>query len=151
MAGLDLNQIADPGRTEVLIAKLEGAENELTKKVLQYWSQNQHLRMKFDIRPAQPGDPYHMRSGMNIWGRVSDTKHNVTTALGTRSRGFIWFFSFLAWYSKIRKENKDLILLLDEPGIISSRESSRRSSSLFRKRAQARSSSYLYYSFAIYG
>ena len=58
-----------------------------------------------------------MTDGMNIWGFVRDTKHMADTPLGTRSRGFVWFFSFLAWYSKIRKENSNLILLLDEPGL----------------------------------
>ena len=117
LAGLDLNQLAAPGRTEALLANLEAAENQLTQKVLNYWSQNRHLRMKFDIRPAQPEDPAGMTNGMNIWGRVHDTKHMVSTALGTRSRGFVWFFSFLAWYSQLRKQNENLILLLDEPGL----------------------------------
>ena len=38
-----------------------------------------------------------MRSGTNIWAEVYDALHMVTTELGTRSRGFVWFFSFLAW------------------------------------------------------
>ena len=117
LAGLNLDQIAAPGRTETLLANLEAAENQLTQKVLSYWSQNLHLRMKFDIRPGQPKDPAGMTNGMNIWGRVHDTKHMVSTALGTRSRGFVWFFSFLAWYSQLRKKNENLILLLDEPGL----------------------------------
>ena len=73
--------------------------------------------MKFDIRPGYPDDPEDMTTGMNILGRVRNMKHGVTTPLGTRSRGFVWFFSFLAWYHKIRKENENLILLLDEPGL----------------------------------
>lgn len=117
LARLDLAQLTDPKRTETLLAKLEAAENQLTDKVLKYWSQNRHLRMKFDIRPAQPGDPAGMTSGTNIWGRVHDTKHMVSTALGTRSRGFVWFFSFLAWYSQLKREGENLILLLDEPGL----------------------------------
>ena len=117
LARLDLNQITDPRRTETLIAKLEAAENQLTQKVLSYWSQNRHLRMKFDIRPAQPEDPEGMTSGMNIWGRLNDTKHMVSTPLGSRSRGFIWFFSFLAWYSQLRSKGENIILLLDEPGL----------------------------------
>ena len=117
LARLDLNQITDPRRTETLIAKLEAAENQLTQKVLAYWSQNRHLRMKFDIRPAQPEDPDGMTSGMNIWGRLNDTKHMVSTPLGSRSRGFIWFFSFLAWYSQLRSQQENIILLLDEPGL----------------------------------
>ena len=117
LAGLSLEQLTTPGRTEALIARLEAAENQLTNKVLRYWSQNRHLRMKFDIRPAQPKDPPGMTDGMNILGRVQDTKHMVSTALGTRSRGFIWFFSFLAWYSQLRKQGENFILLLDEPGL----------------------------------
>ena len=117
LARLSLEQVADPQRTQALFSRLEAAENTLTQRVLTYWSQNRHLRMTFDIRPAQPGDPQGMTSGMNIWGRVRDTKHMVTTGLGTRSRGFVWFFSFLAWYSQLRGEDKNLLLLLDEPGL----------------------------------
>ena len=57
-----------------------------------------------------------MNSGMNILGRVEDSTHGATTPLGRRSRGFVWFFSFLAWYSWLRQEGESLILLLDEPG-----------------------------------
>ena len=117
LAGLNLEQLVKPRRTEALIARLETAESRLTGKVLSYWSQNRHIRMSFDIRPAQPDDPDGMNSGTNIWGRVRDTRRMVTTALGSRSRGFVWFFSFLAWYSKTRKEEENLILLLDEPGL----------------------------------
>ena len=117
LAGLDLDQLRAPGRTEALLSRLESAENQLTKKVLQYWSQNKHLRMKFAIHSGQSEDPEGMRSGMNIWGRVQDTKHMVSTPLGTRSRGFVWFFSFLAWYSQLGRKGENVILLLDEPGL----------------------------------
>ena len=117
LAGLDINQITSIKRTEDLMANLDAAGNSLTQKVLTYWSQNQHLRMKFAIHPAHPEDPEGMTTGINLWGRVEDTRHNVSTSLGTRSRGFVWFFSFLAWYQKLRVESQDLILLLDEPGL----------------------------------
>ena len=117
LAGLKLDQLTDPDKTEDLISSLEAAENRLTERVLTYWSQNRHLRMKFDIRLGRPRDPDGMTSGMNIWGRVHDTRHMVSTALGARSRGFVWFFSFLAWYSQLRKKHKNIIFLLDEPGL----------------------------------
>jgi predicted ATP-dependent endonuclease of OLD family len=41
----------------------------------------------------------------------------VSTPLGTRSRGFVWFFSFLAWFDQQQRKNEPLILLLDEPGL----------------------------------
>ena len=117
LAGLDLDQMLDPGNTQTLVARLEGAGNNLTRQVMDHWSQNRHLRMKFDVRAAQPNDPPGMTSGTNIWGRVEDTRHMVTTSMGSRSRGFVWFFSFLAWYSQLRSKGENLILLLDEPGL----------------------------------
>ena len=117
LAGLRLDQIVGATDTETLIARLEAAGNQLTTQVLKYWSQNRHLRMKFDIREARPQDGPGMTEGTNIWGRIEDTRHLVTTPLRTRSKGFVWFFSFLAWYDKLRKDGGNLILLLDEPGL----------------------------------
>jgi len=102
IARLSLDQLITPGKTEDLVSKLEGASNHLSRQILKYWSQTQHLHVRFDVRPAQPGDPEGMRSGTNLWGRVYDSVHEVSTRLGTRSRGFLWFFSFLAWFSQRR-------------------------------------------------
>lgn len=117
LARLDLDQLLNPQRTEWLVNKLEGASNHLSKKVLKYWSQNKHLLMRFDVRPARPGDPSGMTTGTNIWARIYDSKRMVSTPLGTRSRGFVWFFSFLAWFDQQQRKNEPLILLLDEPGL----------------------------------
>lgn len=119
MAGIDIDTLSDVKRTQELVNKLEGAGNRLSRKVLQYWSQNRHVQMRFDLRPARPEDPEGMRAGSNIWSNIYDSRHMVSTNLGTRSKGFVWFFSFLAWYSRIQKEHKDknVILLLDEPGL----------------------------------
>jgi len=117
LARLDLDKLLASTRTQELKNKLQGASNHLSSQILKYWSQNKHLRMNFDVRPGLPGDPEGMRSGTNIWGEVFDSKHLVSTGLGTRSAGFVWFFSFLAWYSAIKKRNTPLVLLLDEPGL----------------------------------
>lgn len=117
LARLELSELLNPSSTIELKGKLEGASNHLTRQVLKYWSQNRHLRMAFDVRPARPGDPPNMREGTNVWGGVYDTRHQVTTELGSRSRGFVWFFSFLAWYSDVRRSTGSLVLLLDEPGL----------------------------------
>ena len=117
LARLNLDQLLAPQNTQALINKLEGASNHLSGKIFQYWSQNKNLSIRFDIRPAYPGDPEGMREGTNLWGFVYDSAHQVTIRLGTRSRGFIWFFSFLAWFSQQRRTGQPLILLLDEPGL----------------------------------
>ena len=116
-ARLDLDSLLTPGRTRDLKNKLEGAGNHLTKSIVKYWSQNKNLQMRFDVRPAQPEDPQGMQNGTNIWAEVYDTLHMVTTELGTRSRGFVWFFSFLAWYGDVQRDKQNAILLLDEPGM----------------------------------
>ena len=117
LARLQLDELLNPDRTQWLVNKLEGAGNHLSKKVLRYWSQNKNLSMRFDVRPARPNDPEGMRQGTNFWARVYDSKRMVTTTLGSRSRGFVWFFSFLAWFDQQQRVGEPLILLLDEPGL----------------------------------
>jgi predicted ATP-dependent endonuclease of OLD family len=73
--------------------------------------------MKFDVREAKSEDPPDMREGVNIWGKIYDSGHWATTELGSRSRGFIWFFSFVAWYEDVKRSRDNVILLLDEPGL----------------------------------
>ena len=117
LARLNIDQLLEAKDTQALLNKLEGASNHLSQQILKFWSQNKHIHIRFDLRPALDEDPEGMRQGMNLWGYVYDTKHMATTPLGTRSRGFVWFFSFLAWFSQQRKRNIPLILLLDEPGL----------------------------------
>jgi predicted ATP-dependent endonuclease of OLD family len=117
LARLNVRQLVASQNTTELKNRLEGAANHLTQRVVSYWSQNKHIQMKFDVRDAKTGDPEGMRDGINIWGEVYDTVHWAHTPLGSRSRGFVWFFSFLAWYEDIKRQRQNVILLLDEPGL----------------------------------
>ena len=117
LARLDPQALLDTTNTTELKNKLEGAGNHLTNRIVRYWSQNQHIKMRFDVRDAKPGDPEDMREGLNVWGEIYDSVHSATTPLGLRSRGFVWFFSFLAWYEDLKRKKENVILLLDEPGL----------------------------------
>ena len=117
LARLDHRKLVETKNTTELKNKLEGAGNHLTNRIVKYWSQNRHIQMRFDVRDAKPEDPPDMRQGINVWGEVYDTVHWAHTPLGTRSRGFVWFFSFLAWYEDIKRQKQNVILLLDEPGL----------------------------------
>jgi hypothetical protein len=117
LARLKLDELLNAKRTIELTNTLEGAGNYLSRQILKYWSQNSHLQMKFDVREAKPEDPPHMRAGVNIWGKVYDSVHWATTELSARSRGFVWFFSFLAWYEDVKRNGENVILLLDEPAL----------------------------------
>lgn len=117
LARLDVEQLLNPGRTQLLINKLEGAGNAISTQMFKYWSQNPDLQVKFDVRPANPEDPSGGTGGTYIWTSVFDPAHSHSTLLSARSRGFVWFFSFLAWYSELKESGTPLILLLDEPGL----------------------------------
>jgi hypothetical protein len=117
LARLDHRNLIEVKNTIELKNKLEGAGNYLTRRIVKYWSQNQHIQMTFDVRDAKPEDPPGMQQGINVWGEVYDSVHLAHTPLGVRSRGFVWFFSFLAWYEVIKREKQNVILLLDEPGL----------------------------------
>lgn len=117
LARLDLQDLRDVGSTEELKNKLENASNHLTRKIMRYWSQNKHILVRFDVRDGKPEDPEGMRNGVNVWADIYDSVHMASTRFDARSHGFVWFFSFLAWYEHLKLENQDLILLLDEPGL----------------------------------
>ena len=117
LARLDLHELVNIKNTTELKNKLENAGNHLTRRIISYWSQNQHIQIKFDVRNAKSEDPEGMREGTNIWGEINDTVHYAHTPLDSRSRGFVWFFSFLAWYEDIKRRRENVILLLDEPGL----------------------------------
>jgi predicted ATPase len=117
LARLDLEEIVSPRRALERDNRLEGASNHLSNTIMQYWSQNAFLEMRFDIRAGLPNDPEGMKTGTNLWCHVYNSRQKVRTLLGNRSRGFLWFFSFLAWFSQHKQRGIPLILLLDEPAL----------------------------------
>lgn len=111
LSGLQVSDIQSESNFEVFKAQLEATSNAITDEMFEYWSTNQNLEIRFDIEHA----PNNVRY-LNI--RIYNSKHRVTLPLKNRSKGFLWFFSFLVWFSKIQgDQNSKYILLLDEPGL----------------------------------
>ncbi|MEO1618909.1 MAG: AAA family ATPase [Planctomycetota bacterium] len=111
----DLEEI---GEFELMQAELEAASNKLTKEIFNYWTQNRHLKVQFRFEQGLPNDPAPFNSGYVMRTRIENQRYGVTTSFDDRSTGFVWFFSFLVWFSQVRKNyGKNLILLLDEPGL----------------------------------
>jgi len=108
LAGVDINKLVVDNNHEAFISELEATSNSITDQFLEYWSTNNNLEIQFEIQPVG-NDKY-----LNI--RIRNTKHRVTLPLKNRSKGFIWFFSFLVWFSKIER-HENVIILLDEPGL----------------------------------
>ncbi len=111
LSGLQISDIQSESNFEAFKAQLEATSNAITDEMFEYWSTNQNLEIRFEIEHAPNGARY-----LNI--RIYNSKHRVTLPLKNRSKGFLWFFSFLVWFSKIQGDkNSKYILLLDEPGL----------------------------------
>lgn len=111
LSGLNARDLLDESNFEEYKAKLEATSNSITDDMFEYWSTNSSLEIKFDIEHSPSNIRY-----LNI--RVYNQKHRVTLPLRNRSKGFVWFFSFLVWFSKIQGSSSTrYILLLDEPGL----------------------------------
>lgn len=124
MADISLTDFANPDGYEALKAKIEGVSINLTDQIMEFWKQNEDLEVEIDIKP-DPTDQPPFNNGSNLYIRIKNRRHRgVSTPFRHRSRGFIWFFSFLVWFDSVKhqlgnNQNKEpnLILLLDEPGL----------------------------------
>jgi len=125
MADVAVTDFATPGSYEELKAKIEGVSINLTDQVMEFWKQNEDLEVEVDIK-ADATDEAPYNNGSNLYLRIKNRRHRgVSTPFDQRSRGFIWFFSFLVWFDSVQHQldpsgntaGKRLILLLDEPGL----------------------------------
>lgn len=118
MVGTTATDIGNISTSEELLSKLEAVQTRLSKRIFEYWSQNKHLKVRFRFDQASPGDDAPFNSGKVFQTRIENTRHEATIRLDERSTGFIWFFSFLVWFSEVQKQyGENLVVLLDEPGL----------------------------------
>ncbi|HET9177386.1 MAG TPA: AAA family ATPase [Terriglobia bacterium] len=119
LAGTDLRELMSEQGYENSKAKLEAIGLTITEQVFEYWKQNTGICVEFDIK-ADPTDLPPYNNGKNLYIRVKNLRHGVTVPFDQRSKGFIWFFSFMVWFSAVKSRlgtDKEIILLLDEPGL----------------------------------
>ena len=110
--------IAETGRSEDLIMNLEAIGNRLSDEIFEYWSQNKHLKVDFRCDMGRLNDPPPFHDGYVFSTRIRNERHRASVNFDERSTGFIWFFSFLIWFSQMKANYADkLIVLLDEPGL----------------------------------
>lgn len=118
LVGTSLEEINSIERFEPLKARLEVASSKITREMFEYWSQNRSLRVLFSLDAAQAGDPPPLNRGKILHTRIYNPHHEVSLNFDERSRGFVWFFSFLVLFSQVRKNyGKNVVVLLDEPGL----------------------------------
>lgn len=103
---------------EALTRELEGAANGITRDAFTYWRQNPGLRVTIQMSAGSATDEPPLNRGPIVNLRIYNPKHAVTVPFDERSRGFVWFFSFYAYFSDLDEDpQRSTILLLDEPGL----------------------------------
>lgn len=99
----EIEEIATKKRERTIL--LNSAATDLTKKFRDWWKQGDYT---FEFQ----ADGDHFR----IW--VSDSKRPEKVELEDRSTGLQWFLSFyLVFLVESRRDHRNAILLLDEPGL----------------------------------
>lgn len=119
LADTTLQELMSDEGYETAKAKLEAIGLDITQKVFEFWKQNHDLEVEFDLK-HDPKDIAPYNQGVNLYIRIKNRRHGVTVPFDQRSKGFIWFFSFLVWFDAVQsrtRTNDALILLLDEPGL----------------------------------
>jgi len=118
VAGVRPEDFLKNDQHERLIRELENTSNAISDEVFEYWTQNQELSVKLSVHEPEEGAAAPLHEGPILFVRVDNHRHRATVPFDERSRGFVWFFSFLAYFSKLEEGRaSNLILLLDEPGM----------------------------------
>jgi len=118
LGGTSIEAISGIERSEELIADLEDAARPVTEEIARFWSQERDLRVSFHLYPGRQQDPSPFDRGLIFETRIVNTRTNLSLNFEERSTGFVWFFSFLVWYSDVRKRYGDnLLIILDDPGL----------------------------------
>ena len=53
-AGTTIEELRDAGKYEDLVAQCEGASNDITDEIFEFWSQNEALSVKIDLTNCSP-------------------------------------------------------------------------------------------------
>lgn len=116
-AGTTAEELAKASRYEEQKTLVEAASISITDQIFEYWSQNRHLAVQFEVADGKPNDKPGLQSGRVMHARVWNDIHRMSVPFDDRSAGFIWFFSFLVVFSQAVKEHGSAMILLDEPGL----------------------------------
>ncbi len=101
LAEVKLDDFQHTDRHERVIRELENTSNVISEEVFEYWSQNTDLEIDLKVLPVEQGAATPMDQGPILQIRVRNQRHKVSVPFDDRSRGFVWFFSFLAYFNKL--------------------------------------------------
>ena len=116
LAGVTPQELLNDGNYQQLKALLEATSAEITGEVFEYWRQNPDLEVEFDIHR-----PQGQNAESSFYVQIKNRRHGNTVPFDERSRGFVWFFSFLVAFHKVAGEGKPAMTALLPAAISPSR------------------------------
>lgn len=118
LAGTTIERLHGVTTFEEFNSTLRAVSNRISDQIFNYWTQNRHLDVNMRLDHSRPSDPPPFNTGYVFRTRIDNRRHRADTSFDDRSSGFVWFFSFLIWFYRLRETyNKNLVILLDEPGL----------------------------------
>ena len=118
LAGATIESIHEAKTFEEFNSSLQAVSNQISDQIFKYWSQNRHLNVIMRLDSARPNDLAPFNLGSIFRTRIYNSRHKADTSFDERSSGFVWFFSFLVWFNRLKDTyGQNLIILLDEPGL----------------------------------
>ncbi len=115
LGGAELSEFEDESNFERLTRTLEATANGISEEVFAYWTQNKQLGVNVQVSKANPADEPPLNDGTILNVRIRNDRHGVTVPFDERSRGFVWFLSFFAYFSELQAKPGRLVLLLTSP------------------------------------
>ena len=123
MADVKVEDFTGTDGFETQKAKIESVSISITDQIMEFWKQNENLEVEVAIsQDATDIAPFN--NGPNLYLRIKNLRHRgISTSFDQRSKGFIWFFSFLVWFDSVQQQlakgsaTQKLVLLLDEPAL----------------------------------
>lgn len=115
LVGASVEDFKNEEKFEYLVASMEAAQNQITDEIFEFYSQNENLEVKFEIDKKYDQQKQWIDTLLHL--RIYNRRHRASVPFDKRSRGFVWFFSFLVAFSKYLESDEPVILLLDEPGL----------------------------------
>lgn len=109
VAGLDVDDFSDVDDWREATTELEAASADLSDEAMRYWSQSGDISIR--IQHTATDDDSDL---LDL--RVENNKHGVTVEFEQRSQGFRRFFSTFCQLSELRETDRDLVVMVDEPG-----------------------------------
>ena len=116
LAEIDLEALSNADY-EFTNLHLKRSSKNLIESLLSLWTQNENIEFEFGNHPANSKHTPPFNTGNILHLSIKNLETGYSLPLEEQSHGMRWYLSFQAYFSQFQQEEKNVVLLLDEPGL----------------------------------